>query len=88
MVRRTFLNCDLSAMVLQQFIPSLTLPMSFSGVKRRFEHALRVDRPPATLNCVTPGSLPATQGQRWEDHAKAVNLPSLCIFRFVVWCWH
>ena len=32
--------------------------------------------------------LPATQGQRWEDHAKAVHLPSLCIFTLVGSCWY
>jgi len=28
------------------------------------EQALRVDRPPSSLSCATPSSLPATQGQR------------------------
>jgi hypothetical protein len=32
-----------------------------------FEQALRVDRPPSGLSYATPGSLPATQGQRWKD---------------------
>jgi hypothetical protein len=29
-----------------------------------------VDRPPPSLCFVTPGSLPATQGQRWKDAEK------------------
>ena len=32
--------------------------------RRHFEHAPRVDRPPSSLSYATPGSLPATQGQR------------------------
>jgi hypothetical protein len=34
---------------------------------RHFEQAPRVDRPPPDLCCATPGSLPATQGQRSAD---------------------
>jgi hypothetical protein len=40
---------------------------SFPGGKRHFEQAPRVDRPPPTLSYATPGSLPATQGQRYAN---------------------
>ena len=37
---------------------------------RSIQQTPRVDRPPSTLCYATPGSLPATQGQRYADLKK------------------
>ena len=40
--------------------------------RRHFEQAPRVDRPPSSLSYATPGSLPATQGQRSKDQISQI----------------
>ncbi len=37
---------------------------------RHFEQALREDRPPSAFSVATPGTLPATQGQRSKGRQK------------------